>query len=194
MAAQGAAVLSLDHLVKDKKSQNRYAIGAVHKLNGLSGAGYILHTAEPCGRGLRGSSGVYVAKDRPGYIRKHAAGGTKDGMAHIADLVVDSRGDTELSLTCPELFDDARPMELMKKASRELQAVPGHGELTQNALCKLIGGNRQTAITAIHGLVSEGYASVRQDGRTSRIAYVGLFTGQPVAGSHEAIMEALSGV
>ena len=38
LTASGAAAVSLDHVVKDREGRGRYALGAVHKLNGLSGA------------------------------------------------------------------------------------------------------------------------------------------------------------
>src|SRR5580658_960774 len=65
---QDTAVLSLDHVVKNKEARGRHGIGSVHKINGVDGAQFVLINREPFGRGRRGNSGLYVAKDRPGYL------------------------------------------------------------------------------------------------------------------------------
>ncbi len=66
----GAAVLSLDHVTKDpERNRQGYAFGSVHKGNGLNGALLVLENAEPFGEGRKGTSNVYVTKDRPGKLR-----------------------------------------------------------------------------------------------------------------------------
>lgn len=94
----GAAVLSCDHVVKDKESRNRNAIGSVHKGNGLSGSLILLENKEPFGRGQRGCSRVYVTKDRPGHLRRHG-NPMKDmpGKTYLGMLSVDATGE-ELEL------------------------------------------------------------------------------------------------
>jgi len=66
----GAAVISLDHVVKDpEKNRGGYAFGSVHKGNGLNGALLLLENDEPFGDGRKGVTNVYVTKDRPGQLR-----------------------------------------------------------------------------------------------------------------------------
>ena len=70
--ASGAAVLSCDHVVKDdERAGMGYALGSIHKGNGLNGVLILLENSEPFGRGRRGASRVYVTKDRPGQVRQH---------------------------------------------------------------------------------------------------------------------------
>ncbi|SED26162.1 AAA domain-containing protein [Streptomyces sp. 2231.1] len=85
----GAAVVTLDHVVKSSENRGRYSIGGVHKLNGLNGVMYILENRRPFGIGLTGKSTIRVAKDRPAQIRKNGLPHSS-GMHWFADLVVKS--------------------------------------------------------------------------------------------------------
>lgn len=86
----GCAVLGCDHVVKDKESRGRYALGSIHKGNALSGALIVLENADPFGRGARGRSHIYVTKDRPGHLRRHGRP-TKNapGKTYVGELIVD---------------------------------------------------------------------------------------------------------
>lgn len=85
----GAAVVTLDHVVKSAENRGRYSIGGVHKLNGLNGVMYILENRRPFGIGLTGKSTIRVAKDRPAQIRRNGLPHSS-GMHWYADLVVKS--------------------------------------------------------------------------------------------------------
>lgn len=85
----GCAVLSCDHVVKDRENRGRYALGSIHKGNALSGALILLENAEPFGRGARGRSHIYVTKDRPGHLRRHGRGTKTSGKTFMGELVVD---------------------------------------------------------------------------------------------------------
>ena len=87
--ATGAAVLGCDHVVKDKESRGRYALGSIHKGNALSGSLILLESADPFGRGLRGRSHVYVTKDRPGHLRRNGRATKTPGKTFMGELVVD---------------------------------------------------------------------------------------------------------
>lgn len=94
----GAAVLSCDHVVKDKEARGRNALGSIHKGNGLSGSLILLENAEPFGRGQRGRSHVYVTKDRPGFIRRNGNATKVPGKTFVGELIVDDEGITGFSL------------------------------------------------------------------------------------------------
>ncbi|WP_405841578.1 AAA family ATPase [Streptomyces sp. NBC_01518] len=89
LANAGAAVVTLDHVVKSSENRGRYSIGGVHKLNGLNGVMYMLENRRPFGIGVTGKSTIRVAKDRPGQIRKNGLSHSS-GMHWYADLVVKS--------------------------------------------------------------------------------------------------------
>lgn len=87
--ARGAAVLSADHVVKDRERRDRGPLGSVHKGNGLTGSLILLENAEPFGRGRRGRSLVYVTKDRPGQLRQHGRTDKRPGVTFMGTLIVD---------------------------------------------------------------------------------------------------------
>lgn len=78
----GAAVLLLDHLVKDKENQGRWGIGGQHKLAGVDGVVYKFERVTPFAPGHGGSSRLSVSKDRAGQVRQHAS-----GAAQVAGIV-----------------------------------------------------------------------------------------------------------
>lgn len=85
----GIAVLSADHVVKDREKRDRYALGSVHKANALTGAQINLEGAEAFGRDRRGASHVFVTKDRPGHLRQHGEPTRDPGRQYLGTLVVD---------------------------------------------------------------------------------------------------------
>jgi hypothetical protein len=87
--AIGAAVLACDHVVKDKETRGRYALGSIHKGNALNGTLIVIENAEPFGRDQRGVSRVYVTKDRPGHIRRRGQKTAIPGKTYLGMLVVD---------------------------------------------------------------------------------------------------------
>lgn len=103
----GAAVVTLDHVVKSSENRGRYSIGGVHKLNGLNGVMYILENRRPFGIGVTGKSTIRVAKDRPGQIRKNGLSHSS-GMHWYADLVVKSETQeyAEAHLYSPKVRDE----------------------------------------------------------------------------------------
>jgi hypothetical protein len=87
--ARGAAVLSADHVVKDRDRRDGAAIGTIHKSNGLTGSLILLENATPFGRGRRGCSHVFVTKDRPGYLRRHGQPTSTPRKTFMGSLIVD---------------------------------------------------------------------------------------------------------
>ena len=74
IADHGPAVVLIDHVVKDKEKQDRFALGAQHKLAGIDGVAYIVKMLQPFARGKRGLARVEISKDRPGHVREYAHG------------------------------------------------------------------------------------------------------------------------
>jgi hypothetical protein len=174
LATRGPAVLSLDHVVKDKNSRGRYQIGAVHKLNAISGVSYVLLNEEPFGRGRTGKSRLLVSKDRPGHVRQH---GTPEedqpALTFVAQMIVDNQDRetaTEVHLTPPAEYGEWRPTHLMARASKLLAA--GDEEYSKSTLASRMGGNAKNAKDAINFLVTDGYAKVDIRGRTHFLVHV----------------------
>lgn len=75
----GAAVVCLDHVVKNTDDRGRFAIGGQHKLAGIDGAAYSFKPLKPLSRavGIEPVTGIVqinVVKDRPGFVRGYAEG------------------------------------------------------------------------------------------------------------------------
>lgn len=79
MLAVTAAVIVIDHLPKSVEGNRRFAIGAQHKLAGLTGAAYRFDVVRPLSRAtdkeVTGTVTITVTKDRPGHVRAHAVEG-----------------------------------------------------------------------------------------------------------------------
>lgn len=114
--AVGAAVLSCDHVVKDTdRSARGYALGSIHKGNGLNGALILLENEEPFGMGRRGASRVFVTKDRPGQVRRHGHPTTVPRKFFLGMLAVDATesGAAELMFWPPRPEAVAAPFGLV---------------------------------------------------------------------------------
>jgi hypothetical protein len=169
IAEMGPAVATLDHVVKDKEGRGRYAIGGVHKLNGLNGGMYVLENRTPFGVGLTGRSTVRIAKDRPGQLRRHALPHTS-GLHWFADFVLKSHDETfaEASLY-PPVEDDGpfRPTSVMKKVA---DAIADPKEpMTVRAIEARVGGNKGVLAAAIARLVDEGFVEVAAGPNRSKV-------------------------
>jgi hypothetical protein len=84
-ASAGAAVLILDHVVKDEGNRGRWAVGSQAKLAAVTGVSYSLTLRQPISPGQVGRSTLTIAKDRPGAVRAHSIGKS------AGELVVDAR-------------------------------------------------------------------------------------------------------
>jgi len=161
LAAAGAAVEELDHVVKDREQRGRYAIGAQHKLASIDVA-YRLDAVEPFGRGREGLVRVTVTKDRPGHVRRHAVQGGR-----VAEMRLRSRENGSVSVRLdPPSGDDERfrPTHLMQRLSVALEDRPGMSAGDVRAL----RGKNDGLDAALAALVAEGHVEARQEGRAKR--------------------------
>lgn len=159
----GAAVVLIDHVVKDRESRGRYAIGGQHKLAGIDVA-YGLEVVEPFGRGRDGLVKVTVHKDRPGHVRTHAEGGQIAVMRLSSDA---GTGAVAVELDPPDLTGDDgefRPTVLMQRISESVEVNPGL--VTRDI--RSLGGNGRALDQALRILIAEGYISAEKDGRARR--------------------------
>jgi hypothetical protein len=158
LAACGPATVCLDHVTKSTDTRGRYALGGVHKLNGLDGAAFILENREPFGINLTGRSAILISKDRPGQLRRHAHR-RKDGLAYFGDLVLTSHDESysEFEIRPPEEHSgEFRPTILMQKVS---DALEKHGPMSQRQIIATVGGKRDYVINALAILQRDLYVS-----------------------------------
>jgi AAA domain len=158
LSRKGTAVVTLDHVVKDKDARGRYAIGAQHKLAGVDCA-YGVAVIRAFGRGRDGRLKIIVQKDRPGHVR---------GFAHegkAAEVSLHSRNDGTVTVTVgpPEGAAGGTflPTTLMERVSRAVEAEPG---LTKRAIRSTVKGRNNVKDLALELLITEGFVSEQQDG------------------------------
>lgn len=155
----GPAVACLDHVTKAREGRGRYALGGVHKLNGLDGAAYVLENRTPFGIGLTGRSTIKIAKDRSGQLRRHALP-SSGGMWWFGDLVLTSHDEdfAEIEICPPTERDETfQPTHVMAKVVAALAGAPP--PLSGRAIQDRIGGRAAVNRVAIARLVDGGYIS-----------------------------------
>lgn len=167
LAASGPATVTLDHVVKDREARSGgYALGGVHKLNGLNGAMYLMENKDPFGIGRTGRSRVLVRKDRPGQLRRHGVT-AHDGLFWYADLVIESHGEDFAEAWLPAAKEHAnaafRPTAIMARICETLAAASAG--LSKNAIEGAVAGKAATIRYALELLVAEGYVAVESRGQ-----------------------------
>ena len=164
LAETGASQVSFDHVTKDKDGRGRYALGGVHKLNIVNGAGYTLENRQPFGIGVTGRSTLKITKDRPAQLRKNGLP-SSGGLHWYGDLVLvgNADGTATVSVESPqervaerEAAPPFRPTTLMEKISRHLEEEAAD---SQNQILKDVPGNRDGKIAALKILKEEGYVT-----------------------------------
>lgn len=172
----GAAGAVIDHVTKDRDQRGRYALGGVHKLNGLDGAAYTLEATEPFAPGHTGRVTVTVAKDRPGYIRARSV-----ERKRVGDLVLVSseEGRVGASISVASQSETFLPTALMEKVSRRCELYPGE---TKTELRKL--GNSDWVDRAVRCLIDRGQMEVRREGMSHRHYVLTPYRG-PVDGGNK---------
>lgn len=107
----GAAVVTIDHVVKSTESRGRHALGAQAKMAALTGAGYYCEAKTSLGEGIRGELLIHVTKDRPGQVRPHGGEFTATRMQTIAAVTVDSTEPGKIDITINPPADVAARLE-----------------------------------------------------------------------------------
>lgn len=169
----GAAVLLLDHLVKDKDNQGRWGIGGQHKLAGIDGVVYKFERITPFAPRHPGASRLSISKDRAGQVRAHATGANQ--VAAIVrynpqdhgglDVTIEPDNNTDQAYTGPTHCRDAI-VELLADHPTE--------EFSRNQLADLLRARglsyRNDTISAAAEMAAEtGVITVRTGPRNSRL-------------------------
>lgn len=161
----GAAVVLIDHVVKVAENRGRYAIGAQHKLAGVSGAAFVCEVLRPFGRGRDGVLSVTIAKDRPGELRRLEVG------KRCAELHVRSteRGTLELELRPPPAPGTWKPTAIMGQVAKVLEEHTGEPLSERAILDRVTGGKTQHKRAALAALVDEGYVTTESGPRGAKL-------------------------
>jgi hypothetical protein len=157
LARTGAAVVMLDHVVKDKETQGRWGIGGQHKLAGVDGATYKLESVVPFARDKPGSSKLIVSKDRHGMVRQHATAGHFQMIAMVSFHATD--GAMTVTLDPPGANGAGRPFrptQVMQKVSETVAAAPS-GCMSKRSIRVAVGGKHDVVDLAIEHLLAASY-------------------------------------
>lgn len=163
MSSTGAALVFIDHVTKGGEGRGRYAIGSVHKLNGIDGASYTFEGKRPFGRGMEGVSAVYVNKDRPGFVRPHAH---KKTIAEMHAVSLDD-GTVIITMDPPVTGEDWRPTVLMERISKVLEDT--QDALGVRAIREAVSGQTQHKGSALKFLIEDGYVAVEDGPRNAKL-------------------------
>lgn len=183
----GAAVVMLDHLVKTKDDQGRYARGSGAKLAAIDGAAYLVRVVKPFSRQRSGTLKIIIAKDRPGgvgAIGETAALARLEPKADGARVLVRLEVDTGEE----ERKTPFRPTGIMRAISNVLEnaAEP----LTPTSLKALVLGKPTMISRGIALLIAEGYIVEARQGRANVLRLDHAFTDGdpgPAAPTQEAL-------
>lgn len=161
LASAGPAVVCLDHVNKVRDANNRYAMGGVHKLNGIDGAAFLLENRKPFGIGRTGVSTIKVAKDRPGQLRKNSKP-SANGLFWYGDLTLESHDAAfaELVITAPpEQVEDKvfRPTAAMERIWNFIHSKAPEKGVSGRQVQDVLKGNASTNRSALALLELEGH-------------------------------------
>lgn len=156
IARTGAAVVLIDHVVKNKDEQGRWARGTGAKLAAIDGASYQLKVVVPFSRSRPGKVKVIVAKDRPGQF-------TIGEVAALVNITPAADGsmvavDIEPNVEQTAPGDSWKPTHLMERVSNILEeaTVP----LTASGIKAMLSHSKPGIVAdAIARLIAEGYAA-----------------------------------
>lgn len=164
LKSQGAAVLTIDHVPKNKDNRGNYAIGAQAKRADIDGCAISVAVVAPFGRGQNGELKMTVTKDRPGHVRAISLGAKAVGVAHLR-----SAGEDKVRIMIEGLRDKAnggfRPTHLMEKVSKLLEA--SSGPLSKSAVEKGVEGKADAIRIACQTLIDDGYISIQNGARNA---------------------------
>lgn len=163
-AEAGAAVVLIDHVVKDTETRGRWATGSERKLGGIDGATYTFDAIAPFGHERTGRIKVTVTKDRSGRVRGIAAGGHIVGMLELTSWP--DEGVTWRLEPAAERDGGFRPTHLMERISKAIEQTPG---LTAKALRGAVSGRGTSVDLAIELLVAEGWVRVDPGSRGAKL-------------------------
>ena len=170
----GRAVLTTDHVVKDRDSRGRYAIGGVMKLNAASGGAFLLVNVEGLAPGQRGASNLYVTKDRPGGVKRHCvpAGEKFDPQVkRFGTLIVDDSHNfvsyLDVSIMAPRVEDAVSAESALTNAVlAAIKKIRGQGlEPSMNKIRAECNGDGETE--------TKGFRVTAVDAELERLAIAG---------------------
>ncbi len=151
----------VDHVVKNAENRGQYAAGTGQKLAAVD-CHLGLELVEAFGHGMTGRAKIVLHKDRPGRLRRRAAGTLLGRLVLESDSVT---GAVRHSIEPPAADGDGkfRPTALMERVSRyveEAQTPPTKRQIRAEVI-----GKEKYLMEATDRLHEEGYLAREASGR-----------------------------
>lgn len=174
-----AATLITDHVVKSSEGRNRYAIGAQHKLAGLTGAMFMIEVEKTWGRGRKGRSKIWVTKDRNAHLRENSEPDPRPNFDHFGDLVGNAEDGNGINVALfpakpkdhasDEARDSGQPDPKFAKHVPNVEAAlrAETKPLSTNQVYALAGGNKADVLLALEWLVVKGRVVRTKEGQSN---------------------------
>lgn len=157
----GAAVVSVDHVVKNPETRGRHPYGSQRKLGSLTGSAYSYFAHPLPSRGKLGTGTLFCTKDRPGGVTPNCAdmSGADGGKAAVITFdALDVDAPTKIRVDAPEpgqSADQQRSEKMAALRDRIVETLKDR-EMSGRELEKLIGGNTRDCRAALAELKEEG--------------------------------------
>ena len=155
-ARTGAAVVLVDHVVKDRETRGRWALGAGHKMAAIDGAAFTFDLTRPFAREAVGTARITISKDRPGHLRQHARAG------FIAEFRRESWPDGKVTAT----LEPRRRFPADRAHGEDLPLHRGASRHVQRGVLAAVPGDDKAKALAIEILPVEGSITVEKHGQT----------------------------
>lgn len=169
LADAGAAVLMLDHVVKEKDGRGLWARGSGAKLGEVSGAAWVLRPDRPFSRTQAGRAHLVQAKDREGHVA------TDGATAAVVTFTPGHDGTLTIALDPPTggatgPDEQFRPTGYMERISKHVEQLNDAGIAPSvNESIGTVSGKRKHLAAALDTLVAEGFITVEQGPRGARL-------------------------
>ena len=176
-ASQGAALVLIDHVVKDKNSQGRWSLGSQHKVAGVQ-AHYVVEPIGALVPGERSSVLIKVGKNRAGHVRAGSTPPTGPDRLQVVGVFHFGGDPAELAWWELVPMEDGpaghrvRPSEAAEQAIKDLLRPRDDGLSKAKITAILVdqGHTRQNLRDALERLVANGQVARRDlGGRTGQI-------------------------
>lgn len=175
MAKHGAAIITIDHVGKNKESRGKGGIGSQAKRAMMTGSLISVEMTSPLGHGLVGKMGLEVDKDRAGHVRGMSDKGKFAGTATMkssfdgkeVELIIEPSGVQGARQRAAER-PPFRPTVIMAAISKMLATTDG--ALSQKQIETGVTGRAEIIRLALERLVEEGFAK-RESGPRNAILH-----------------------
>lgn len=158
LAANGATVLLLDHVAKDRETRGGWAIGSQRKLAAIDGAAYTLEVISAPTRETEGKVLLRCSKDRHGT---HQRGGV------VAEVTVSAGDSVKVTVLAPQ--GPSAPTAAMERVCDWLEV---HGPASTSDVDRNVMGRKQVLIGALNRLEALGHVRCERQGRTFEWSWI----------------------